>query len=174
MSFREESWTIKKTTLKGDLLRKHIWFLQKQGIVVHTGKIQLDRDVMVRWVNLVFEYDMGATVEQIKVLSRYYFLVIVCNHDEKQWILGESPLYMDGRKVAAIPWDIDLNSRPIGPLDTHVWIDLMMVDPLLEIHAAFILKQVGRMVFSLTSANLSKFAHIRGCILVNLDESVPC
>lgn len=44
---------------------------------------------MVSWVNLVFEYDMGATVDQIKVVSRYYFLVIFWNYDEQQQILGD-------------------------------------------------------------------------------------
>lgn len=84
------------------------------------GKTQLDKDAMVRWVNLVFERDMGVTIEHIKVLSRYYFLVIVCNHDKQQRILGKSLLYMDGRIVTVVPWDIDLNYQSIGPTDISV------------------------------------------------------
>lgn len=72
--------------------------------------------------------------------------------------------------VAAVPWEKDLNSKPIGPNDLPMWIDLLAVDPLLEIHATFLLKQVGRMVFL---ASLSKFANIHGCVLLNLNNPVP-
>lgn len=79
---------------------------------------------------------------------------------------------MDGRMVAEVPWEKDLNSRPIGALDTPVWIDLIAIDPLLEIHANYFLNQVGRLVFDTTSANLSRFANIRGCVLINLDKPI--
>lgn len=47
------------------------------------------------------------------------------------------------------------------------------MDPLLEIHTSFLLKQVGRFVFSSTAASLSKFSNIRGCVLLDLDKPVP-
>lgn len=74
---------------------------------------------------------------------------------------------MDGRIVVAAPWDVDLNIRPIGPLDIPVWIDLVAIDPLLEIHASFLMKQVGQLVFSLALASLSKFANLCGYVLLN-------
>lgn len=80
-AYQEEHWVTRRTLLKGDLLRKHIKHLQKQGIVIHTGKIHIDKDVMINWVDLVFEQDMGDVVEQVKVLSCYYFLVIVHSHE---------------------------------------------------------------------------------------------
>lgn len=72
-----------------------------------------------------------------------------------------------------VPWDKDLNVKPIGPSDIPVWMDLMAIDPLLEIHASFLLKQVGRLVFSSTSTSLSKFANIRGCVLLNQEKPFP-
>lgn len=75
--------------------------------------------------------------------------------------------------MAIAPWDIDLNSDPINPTDTPVWIDLFFVDPLFKIHTDFILKQVGRRVFSSTSTSLKKVVHIRRCVLVNLEKPVP-
>lgn len=71
--------------------------------MVHTRRIHVDRDVMVSWVNLVFERNMGASIDQIKVISRYCFLVIVRSHEEQQRILSEFPLYMDGKIVAVVP-----------------------------------------------------------------------
>lgn len=87
-------------------------------------------------------------------------------------MLGSSPLYMDGRMMAAIPWEKDLNSKPIGPNDLPMWIALLAMDPLLEIHVTFLLKQVGKMDFSSTSASLSKFANIYGYVLLNLDNPI--
>lgn len=46
------------------------------------------------------------------------------------------------------------------------------MDPLLEIHAIYLLKQVGRLVFLSTLASLSKFANICGCVLLDLDKPV--
>lgn len=135
--------------------------------MVHTGKIHIDREDMVNWVNLVFEYELGAMVEQIKVLSKFCFLVTTRSFEEQQHVLWVSSLYMEGRMVAVVPWERDLNSKPIGPTDLLVWIDLLAVDPLLEIHANYLLNKVGRFVFANTSASLSKFANIRGCVLLN-------
>lgn len=126
---------------------------------------------MVNWANLVFEWDMGATIEQIKVLSRYTFLVIVRNFEEKQRILEASPLYMDGRMVATAPWEKDLNFHPISPADTPVWVDLVALDPLLEIHANFLLKQVGQLDFALTSTSLSRFVHIPGMVHIDVEDA---
>lgn len=67
----------KKASLKGELIIKRIEHLQCQGIVVHTSKTHVDRDMMINWVNFVFKCEMGATVKQVKVLSKFYFLVIV-------------------------------------------------------------------------------------------------
>lgn len=94
-AFRERDWVTKKALLKSKLLLKRIKYRRIQGIVVHTGKTHIDRDDMVNWVNLVFKREMGATIEQIMVLSRYS-LVIFRSFDEQQRILEASPLYMDG------------------------------------------------------------------------------
>lgn len=53
-TFKEGSWTTKKASLKSELLLKRIKHLQRQGIVVHTSKIHLDRDEMTNGVNHVF------------------------------------------------------------------------------------------------------------------------
>lgn len=46
------------------------------------------------------------------------------------------------------------------------------MDPLSEIHATYLLKQVGRMVFSSTLVSLKKFANVRGCVLLDLDKPI--
>lgn len=69
--------------------------------------------------------------------------------------------------MATVPWDIDLNTRPIGSSNIPVWIDLLVVDPLLQIHPRFLLKKVGQLVFSMTLASLRRFANIHGYVLLN-------
>lgn len=58
--------------------------------------------------------------------------------------------------VAMVQWDKDFNSKPIGPMDSPIWVDLLAVDPLLKIHANFLLKQVGRLVFDSTALQTFK------------------
>lgn len=115
---------------------------------------------------------MGAAIEQIKALNWYYFLIVVRSFEDQQRILNASPLYMDGRIVSVVHWETDLNSKPIKPSDSPIWIDLMAMDPLLEIHANFLLKQVGRLVFASTSTSLNQYAHICGCVLVDMDRPI--
>lgn len=50
------------------------------------------------------------------------------------------PLYMEGQIVAVVQWERGLHSNPIGTSNTPMWVDLMTVDPLLEIHSIFLLK----------------------------------
>lgn len=61
-TFKEDCWMVRKATFKDDL-HKCIKNLQRQGIILHTRKIHIDRDVMVNWVNLVFEQDLRVMVE---------------------------------------------------------------------------------------------------------------
>lgn len=114
----------------------------------------------MRWENFVFERGMGACVEQIKVLSHLNFLVIVTSFEEQQRILSALPLYMDAHILVAILWAMDFKLKPIGSNNTLVWIDLMLVDPMLKISSNFMLNQAGRLVYVATSANLRNFAHI--------------
>lgn len=109
-------------------------------------------------------------MKKIKVLSCFNFLVIVESYDEQQQILGSSPLYMDSKVVVVVPWEIDLNMNPIGVLDVPMWIDLVSVDPMLEVYANYLLGRIGWLVYRATSANLSRFAHIRGCVLLDLEK----
>lgn len=51
-----------------------------------------------------------------------------------------------------------------------VWVDLLSVNLVVEIYSRLMLKQVGKFVYSLTLTSLSRFAHIRGCVLVELDN----
>lgn len=58
---------------------------------------------------------------------------------------------------------------PLGYTSLGFLID---ADPLPEIHANFLLEQVGWLVYATTFASLSKFVNIRGYVLVNLDKPV--
>lgn len=99
--------------------------------MINIGKLHVIRDDMRRWVEFIFEREIGAYVEQIKVLSKSNFLVIVGTYEEQQQILGASPLYMDRKIIVAMPWEMNLNKKPIKALDVPMWIDLISVDPML-------------------------------------------
>lgn len=51
-----------------------------------------------------------------------------------------------------------------------VWVDLLSVNPVMEIYTNYMLKQVGRFIYSSSLASLSRFANIKGYVLVELDK----
>lgn len=143
----------KKATLDPSLLERRIHHLQCMGIVVNTGRLHVTRDGQMRWINLVFEQDYGAYIEQIKVLSRFNFLIIFGSFEEQQHIPSALPMYMNGKIVVALPWATNLKTKPIGPSDTPIWIDLMFVDPVLEIYSNYLLKGASCLIFAATLAS---------------------
>lgn len=163
---------MKRATLDHVLLERRIQHLQRKGIVINTGRRHITRDDMTGWVHFIFEREMGAQAEWIKVISRTKFLVIVSSFEEQQKILRKLSLYMNGKILVAVPWATDLKLKPIGPNDTPIWIDLLSVDPLLEIYSNYLLNQVGRLVFANTFASLNRYANIHGCVLMDLDKPI--
>lgn len=107
-------------------------------------------------------------MEQIKVLSCSNFLVIVGSYDERQQILGASPFYMDGKIIVGVPWETNLNKKPIGTSNFPVWIDLVLVDPMLEVYTNFLLGSARQLEYATTLARLRRFVHICGCVLMDV------
>lgn len=108
----------------------------------------------------------------MKLLSRFSFMIIVRSFDEQQRILGTSPLYMDVQMVVALPWEAIASSYKVTRNSYLVWVDLLSMNPIMEIYANSMLKQVGKFISSSTLAILSRFAHIKGCVLVELDKPI--
>lgn len=160
----------KRATLDRELLEHRIQHFQQKGIVINTGRTHVNRNDIMRWVEFVFEREMGAYIEQIKVMSWFNFLVIVGTYEEQQQILGALLLYMDGKVIIAVHQETNLNNNPIGVMDTPLWIELVLVDLVLEIYFKYLFGRASRLVYASTSTSLNRFAHIRGCILMDMDK----
>lgn len=50
-------------------------------------------------------------IEQIKVIRRFTFLVVVANPDDQKKLLMESFLKMGNRMVLAMPWSVDFDAN---------------------------------------------------------------
>lgn len=70
----------RKVVLDKEVLAKRVKHLQWRGIMINLGRLHINREVLLGWANLAFEDELGAMVEQVKVLSKFNFLMIVRSH----------------------------------------------------------------------------------------------
>lgn len=111
---------------------------------------------------------MKLVVEQVKVMGKFTFLIVVSSHVDQQRILAENPLFMGKRMVMALPWKPNFKIALLRSTSTPVWVDLPNLNPALEYFANDILGEVGQVVYATTRSMRSRFSHIRACVLYDL------
>lgn len=130
------------------------------------------RDFFEAWVFDVLGQRMRIDVEQIKVLSRYTFLVVVSKLEDQRAILLEPYLHMGSRMVIAMPWTPDFDANAMRSTKAPVWIDLPLLNRAFEYYANQMLAKVGTVLYAQIANARSKFSHIRGCVLCNVNEDL--
>lgn len=155
------------TTVKSRVLH-----LQERGIIIYVVDFNPSRDHFEAWVDDVLVQNMNITVEQVKVIARFTFLLVVATHEEQDQILAEVPLHMGRKLVMAMPWAPDFDAHTMRTSQAPLWIELPMVHPSMEIYANELFESVGRIVYAATSNLRSKFLHIRGCALIDLNQNL--
>lgn len=105
------------------------------------------------------EDNLKIFIEQIKIVTRYTFLVIVNKSADQKWLMDPF-LKMGNYMVLAMPWIAKFNANAMRIIKAHVWIDLPMLNPVFEYYANQLLAKVGTMIYMQTTKNMSRFLHI--------------
>ncbi|CAM6094214.1 unnamed protein product [Calypogeia fissa] len=66
----------------------------------------------------------------------------------------------------------DFDAHTMKTSQAPVWIDLPLVHPSMEIYANELLETVGKVVYVATTTSRSRFPHIRGCVLTDLNQDL--
>lgn len=159
-------------TVDRNIIASRILHLQKHGVIFYTVDFNPTRDYFQDWVFDVICNRMRIQIEQIKVLSRYTFLVVVSSPEEQKQILMEPYLSIGRKMVIAMPWTTNFDANAMKSSRAPVWVDLQMLNPAFEFYANFLLAKVGTVLYAQTHKARSKFSHTRGCVLCNLNEDL--
>ncbi|CAM6111896.1 unnamed protein product [Calypogeia fissa] len=153
-------------------VRNRMHHLQQRGIVLYTVDFNPSRDQFEAWVDDAIVCNMEIKVEQVKVIARFTFLLVVSTAEERDQILTDAPFYMGNKLVMAMPWAPDFDALTMKISEAPVWIDLPLVHPAMEIYANELLETVGKVVYPATTTSRSRFPHIRGCVLADLNQDL--
>lgn len=95
---RSESLIVDKDVVAGRLVH-----LQKRRIILYTVNFNPSRDAFKIWVYRELGEKLQIKIEQIKVVTRFTFLVVVSKSEDQKRILMEKFLKLNGMMVLAIP-----------------------------------------------------------------------
>ncbi|CAM6111900.1 unnamed protein product [Calypogeia fissa] len=128
------------------------------------------RDHVMEWAVTLFTTKFGLKLEQVKALSRSTFLLVFENKEAQCKVLEDAPYYMNRKMVLVTPWDLEVNMESSQPFHAPVWIDLLTVDPTLEIYANELLGKAGKVIYAATSYARSRYSNICGCVQMDLSK----
>lgn len=74
--------------------------------------------------------------------------------------------------VLAMPWSADFDANDMRTTKAPIWIELPMINPVFEYYSNQFLAKTGIMIYAPTWQSKSKFPHIWGCILCNLNKDL--
>lgn len=90
--------------------------------------------------------------------------------EDRAKIIAETPLYMQGRMILAIPWEPSFDLKTTRTTAAPVWVDLMTLNPVFEDDVKDLLHLVGKVVYPTTKYSRSKYSNLRGCVEVDLTQ----
>ncbi|KAL3687545.1 hypothetical protein R1sor_013854 [Riccia sorocarpa] len=90
-------------------------------------------------------------------------------------VLTSGPYYMRRRMIYTTSWEPGYDTSKILAKKMTCWLDLMEVDPMLEMEGHNMLSALGEVLQTagVTKQGAGKFAHIRGCVLLDMSQPRP-
>ncbi|CAM6083059.1 unnamed protein product [Calypogeia fissa] len=158
--------------LDRNVIASRLLQLKQNAVVIYTADLTPPRDVMHEWVANSFGRKLGLGIEQVKTLSRHTFLVVLENNNAQQKLLADAPYYMQRRMILVTPWDPANNRDTCSQFHAPVWVDLLSVDPVLEVYANQLLGRVREVIYAATATARSQYSNIRGCVRVNFNQKL--
>lgn len=78
---------VSRLTLIRDVFAGWVAHLQERGLTINTVDFNPSRDMMLEWVTTNFMQDLGVEVMQLKVLTKFMFLLVLEKASDREKIL---------------------------------------------------------------------------------------
>jgi hypothetical protein len=116
--------------------------LRQVGITLYKPGITPSRDAIEEWT-VDLSQQLGVVTTQIRVLGNSTFLVAFDTVDSREKVLQSTPLMFNSRMVLVQAYDPTIDIAELQVKATVVWVDLVMIHPILEAEANQMLASVG-------------------------------
>ncbi|KAL3677536.1 hypothetical protein R1sor_027484 [Riccia sorocarpa] len=155
------------------ILKVRLDQLRTASLILQTPDSLPTRDALETWLEWSVVQEFKVTLAQLRVLGRGIFLLVLTNQDERDRLLKESPLDFDGFPAILSPWTPDYNPRHARVQRVATWVELPMVDPLIEPLCDKMLAQIGQLTFRTMTRGHNKYPNVRGCVMVEEGREKP-
>ncbi|KAL3687200.1 hypothetical protein R1sor_013509 [Riccia sorocarpa] len=150
------------------IFKSRLCHLQNYVFVVWTLDFSPTRDCVVEWARTQLWQKQGIQVEQVRLLSRSYFLIVTGSQEQQQKALSGGPYFINRRMVFALPWDPSFSTSELRSTAMPVWVDLPRVHPCLEQYGQGMLETLGKVLYKTCETSRDSYMHIRGCVIMDV------
>ncbi|KAL3695841.1 hypothetical protein R1sor_009917 [Riccia sorocarpa] len=152
--------------------------LEEYGVVFCTVDISPSRDSFCNWLNQEVIEKTAVQIKHVRILAARHYLVTLYNTNDRDSVLAGGPYYLRRRMVYTTPWGFrepGFDTNRVLAKKMTVWLDLIDVDPLMEGESWNLLATLGDVIQSagMTEQQESKFANVRGCVLMDMTIPLP-
>jgi hypothetical protein len=142
------------------------------GVVLFTPGFNPQLEYLEGWANKVLAVDLGIQIKQVRLLAASTFLLILDSPESRAKLLATTPISIESKYVLIIPYTEELDLQALQYKNTAVWVDIVDLDPVLEVEANRMLESIGPVLHSTVRVSRSRFCNIRGCVLVDLTQDL--
>ncbi|KAL3681750.1 hypothetical protein R1sor_024706 [Riccia sorocarpa] len=149
--------------------------LEERGVVFCTIDISPSRDAFCTWLQQEVVEKTVVQIKHVRILAARHYLVTLYNIHDRDTVLAGGPYYLRRRMVYTTPWEPGFDTSKVLAKNMACWLDLVDVDPLLEGESLNLLQTLGDVIQSAgtTERFESKFANVRGCVLMDMTQPLP-
>ncbi|KAL3689125.1 hypothetical protein R1sor_015434 [Riccia sorocarpa] len=170
----EEGKKAIKATIPSLMVRNRLAYLHDYSFVLYTADIAPTTDTNEDWANVILQQQMNMSVTRVRALNRHVFLISVSNEGDRDDILTTSPFFLGGdHMVFVLPWKVTFNPADITTSKVPVWVELPFIHPAHEASGGMLLGKIGDIVHTTCRTEECRFAGVRGCVLLDLQEELP-
>ncbi|KAL3689714.1 hypothetical protein R1sor_016023 [Riccia sorocarpa] len=84
---------------EADEVGRRVFTLESRALVLHTGMLNPKQDVIVKWVQEQMVIKWGVSVQQLRVLDRSSYLLVLGAESERARVLAACPYHRQGRYI---------------------------------------------------------------------------
>ncbi|KAL3698179.1 hypothetical protein R1sor_012255 [Riccia sorocarpa] len=146
--------------------------LEECGVVFCTVDISPSRDAFCTWIQQEVAEKTKVQIKHVRILAARHYLVVLHSLVDRDTVLAGGPYYLRRRMVYTTPWEPGFDTSKVLAKKMACWLDLVDVDPLLEGESWNLLATLGEVIqcAGMTEHHESKFANIRGCVLIDMTK----
>ncbi|KAL3681463.1 hypothetical protein R1sor_024419 [Riccia sorocarpa] len=120
----DEAKTITWSEEDDRLLRIRFDQLRKASVIIQALDSQPTRDEVEQWLDDNWVMRLKLNIVQLRVLNRQIFLLVLGSQEQRDNLLSQTPLWMDGTPLQVAPWTPDYNPKKSGVKRIATWVEL--------------------------------------------------